>query len=301
MFNTPKLDAQSNNYEGIKTWETKESPVDLGYRLEEGWLKLPGKIKEIIPSAVYVDSNQLIHILNRGTNNNPSIITVNNNGEFVSQIVLKGFKSPHYLTKDKDGNWWVSDSKSHQINKINEKGEIVFSFGEFGVSGWDENHFNRPTDIDFLNDGRILISDGYQNQRIAIFYSNLKYLGEWGKKGTAPGEFVLPHALTLGTDGLIYLSDRDGWRVQVFNAKGEVLSVWPHIGKIYEIVEAPGNCFFCLDGVTGRITKVNSTGEILGFFGTSEVLDKAHGFGVTAEGDIIVATTAGRLEKYSKK
>ncbi len=287
-------------YGEIKTWEVNESPTDLGFRHVPGWLKIPDNIKCTVPSAIAIDSEERIYILDRG-DSIPSLICVNNNGEFLFQKLLKGFVSPHYLFQDKSGYWWISDTGTHQVNKINDEGQIIFSLGEKGESGWNETHFNKPTDIDFLSDGKCLISDGYGNQRVALFDSVFNYTGEWGEKGTEPGSFVLPHAITIGSDAKIYVSDRDGWRVQVFDSNGDVLAVWPHIGKIYDIIEAEDHSFFCLDGITGRITKVTNKGEVIGFFGSHNLLEKAHGFAMTAKGDIIVATTAGKVVMYKKK
>ncbi len=288
----------TKKYEGIKTWELKKSSVDWGYRLVQDWLQLPENIKDLVPSDIAFDKAGSICILNRG-NGKPSLIYVNNKGEFLRQVMLKGFKNVHYLKLDKDGNWWITDTGTHQINKINTAGEIIFSIGEKDVSGWDSKHYNKPTDIDFLPDGTCLISDGYGNQRIARLDANFKYIGEWGAKGSEPGKFVLPHEITIGTDGNVYISDRDAWRVQVFNTKGEVIAVWPHIGKIYDLLESKDNHFFCLDGVNGRITKVNQDGEIIGFFEDKELLVKAHGFVMNSDGDLIVATTAGKVLNFS--
>lgn len=286
-------------YEGVKTWELEKSPLDLGYRLVPNWLQLPENIADLIPSDIAFDKAGNICILNRG-NGNPSLIYVNNKGGFLRQVMLKGFKNVHYLKLDDDGSWWITDTGTHQINKINAAGEIIFSIGEKNVSGWDAKHYNKPTDIDFLHDGTCLVSDGYGNQRAALLNSDFEYIGEWGAKGSEPGKFVLPHEITIGADGNVYISDRDAWRVQIFNAKGELIAVWPHIGKIYDLLETPDHHFFCLDGVNGRITKVNQQGEIIGFFGDKELLDKAHGFAMGADTDLIVVTTAGKVLKFSK-
>ena len=287
-------------FEGIKTWETTNSPSNPGYEHIPNWLKLPTTISEIVPSGITIDSKGNIYILDRG-DSIPSIICVNNEGELLFQRKIKEFGGSHFIYCDKDDNFWVSDTKNHQIYKLNSSFKIVFTMGEMGVSGDDKTHFNKPTDVEFLTDGSCLISDGYGNHRIMKLNSDFKYQEEWGVEGTKPGEFVLPHCLTLGSDGRVYVADRDAWRVQIFNQQGKLLEVWPHIGRIFDLAETPDKHFVCLDGTTPRITEVNEQGKVIGFFGEGDLLKGAHGLVVTPDGSIIVALTTGRVEKFSKK
>ena len=64
---------------------------------------------------------------------------------------------------------------------------------------WDEGHvsqasttFNLPTDIGFAVNGDLYVTDGYGGARVVKFSRDGKYLFEWGKRGTGPGEFGLP-------------------------------------------------------------------------------------------------------------
>ncbi len=287
-------------HEGEKVWETQTSPSDIGYNHVANWLKLPADFAKLKPSDICIDSKGNIYILDRGVDAVPSIICVNEAGEFLFQWKEAAFGLPHFIHCDKDDNFWVSDTKNHQLYKLNQSGEIVFTIGEKGVPGNDKTHFNKPTDIDFLDDDSHLISDGYGNQRVMKLNTNFEYMEEWGVKGTNPGEFVLPHALTLGSDNRIYVADRDAWRVQIFNKQGKVLEVWPHIGRIFDLAETPDKHFVCLDGETGRITKVNNKGDVIGFIGNGDLLVGAHGMAVTADGSIIVALTTGKVEKFKK-
>jgi peptidylamidoglycolate lyase len=48
----------------------------------------------------------------------------------------------------------------------NDGKELLFTLGELGLPGNDENHFTRPTDIAWLPDGTFFVSDGYINTRV---------------------------------------------------------------------------------------------------------------------------------------
>ncbi len=287
-------------HEGERVWETAISPTKFGYKHVENWLKLPSTITKIVPSGITSDSKNNIYILERG-DSIPSIICVNMQGEFLFQWQIKEFAVPHFIHCDKDDNFWVTDTKNHQIYKLDKAGKIIFTLGEKDVPGNDKTHFNKPTDIDFIGDGKWLISDGYGNQRVMKLDTDFNYIEEWGVKGTKPGEFVLPHAITLGSDGRIYVADRDAWRVQIFSTDGKVLEVWPHIGRIFDLAETPDKNFVCLDGETARITEVNNKGEVIGFFGEGDLLKSAHGIHVCNDGSILVALTNGRVEKFAKQ
>ena len=53
----------------------------------------------------------------------------------------------------------------------------------------------------FRAQGRVYVSDGYGNSRVVKISPDGKYLLEWGKKGTAPGEFDIPHSIAVDSKG----------------------------------------------------------------------------------------------------
>ena len=46
-------------------------------------------------------------------------------------------------------------------------------------------------------------------------------LGRWGEKGTGPGQFLLPHMLSVDSRGNVYVAEVDGKRMQKFAARKE--------------------------------------------------------------------------------
>jgi hypothetical protein len=73
--------------------------------------------------------------------------------------------------------------------------------------------------------GSVYISDGYGNHRVVVFNSKGQYLRQWGSAGTGPGQFYPtggghPHCVVLGNDGLVYVCDRQGNRIEVFDRIG---------------------------------------------------------------------------------
>jgi peptidylamidoglycolate lyase len=141
-------------------------------------------------------------------------------GDLIKYWGENEFIMPHGLSVDKEDNIWVTDVGAHQIKKFSGNGELLLSIGKRGVSGNDEITFDRPTDIGFDKSGNFYVSDGYINSRIVKYSKDGVYLKEWGTKGEKPGEFDLPHGITIDNNDNIFVADRSNSRIQVFDING---------------------------------------------------------------------------------
>src|SRR4030095_10908488 len=129
---------------------------------------------------------------------------------------------------DPEKHIWIIDRTSQQVMKFTHDGKmLVMALGERGVAGTDEKHFGRPSGIAFLPNGSFYVSDGYDNRRIVKFDKNGRFLLQWGSEGSAPGQFGLPHSVSLDAQGRVYVADRMNDRVQVFDQNGKFLDQWP--------------------------------------------------------------------------
>ena len=138
------------------------------------------------------------------------------------------FTSPHGLRIDPAGNVWITDVGSQQVIKFTQKGELLLTLGKKGQAGATRDTFNKPTDIAFARNGDFYVSDGYGNTRIVKFSKDGRYLFEWGKPGRGPGEFNTPHSVQLDSKGVVYVSDRENNRIQIFTPEGKFLRMWTH-------------------------------------------------------------------------
>ena len=141
-------------------------------------------------------------------------------GDLIKYWGENEFIMPHGLSVDKEDNIWATDVGAHQIKKFSGNGELLLSIGKRGVSGNDEITFDRPTDIGFDKSGNFYVSDGYINSRIVKYSKDGVYLKEWGTKGEKPGEFDLPHGITIDNNDNIFVADRSNSRIQVFDING---------------------------------------------------------------------------------
>ncbi|MEO5579292.1 MAG: hypothetical protein ABIR58_01430 [Gemmatimonadaceae bacterium] len=52
------------------------------------------------------------------------------------------------------------------------------------------------------------VRDGYANTRVAKFSSTGQLQFQWGEKGSAPGQFDLPHGIGVDGEGRVFVADR---------------------------------------------------------------------------------------------
>jgi len=119
----------------------------------------------------------------------------------------------------------------------------------------------------------VYISDGYGNSRVAKFSGDGKFQFEWGRKGTGPGEFDLPHSVAVDKNGLVYVADRSNARIQVFDSNGKFLKMWKsaELGRPWTLAVGPDNRLYVVDGGDlkpappdrGQVLKLDLDGNIL--------------------------------------
>src|SRR5690606_24500650 len=94
---------------------------------------------------------------------------------------------PHFVAVspyDPEKHVWIVDDHKHVIHKFTNDGKtLVQSIGTYGELGADGTHFNRPTFMDWLPDGRFVVADGYNGTRVAMFDAEGNFIRDWGNKG----------------------------------------------------------------------------------------------------------------------
>lgn len=173
-----------------------------------------------------------------------------NTGEIIAEWGQNLFIMPHGLTVDDQDNIWLTDVGRHQVFKFTNEGVHLLTVGTDGVPGSDSSHFNLPTDIAVLPNGCFYVSDGYVNSRVVKFTSNGEFEFEWGTKGSGPGQFDLPHGITLDAEGRVYVADRSNQRVQIFDSLGTFITQWQSetLGRPYSVAIGKDGKAYVVDG-----------------------------------------------------
>ena len=230
-------------------------------------------------------------------------------GTFVREIGQEtyGLIFAHTVRVDRQDNIWVVDEGSNMIIKFDPSGRIVMTMGRKPEAlntiatvappppaaapagpvgaGLEGDNFNRPTDVAWDAAGNIFVSDGYGNSRIAKFDKNGRFLKSWGSRGTAPGQFNIPHTIAVDAKGLVYVGDRTNNRIQVFDNDGNYKTSFINVGapSAICITNGPTQYLFASNSNpstsmdNGEIYKMTLDGKILGKFGTAGKLLKEFG------------------------
>jgi sugar lactone lactonase YvrE len=201
------------------------------YRLTESWAQIPtnmngGKWGEVIGVKPGPDGS--IWVLHRcfnvvppgsatcvGRDTLPPIMKFDPSGKLLESFGQGLLAFPHGFHIDHDGNVWVTDAndkatvlgisangRGQQVFKLDPHGKVLMTLGKAGVAGKDRDTFDRPTDVAIGNNGDIFVTDGHgRNDRVVKFSKDGRYIKEWGKTGSGPGEFNQPHALDIDPQG----------------------------------------------------------------------------------------------------
>jgi len=297
------------------------------YRLEEGWAKQPmgrGNGSTIGLNVARDGKSMWIYDRCGGNSCEGSKIAPLNKydaqGRVVASIGAGLTNFPHGLFVDKDDNVWITDGrgtkgKGNTVLKLSPDGKVLLTLGTPGEAGNDEKHFNAPSDVAIAPNGDIFVADGHgdkTNARIVKFDKDGKFIKAWGKEGTAPGEFNVPHGLAFDSAGRLFVADRANSRIQIFDQDGKFLQEWKQFGRPSGIAIDKNDQIYVADSQsTDKVNpgfkqgiRVGSAkdGKVTSFIEESKYLGALEGVGVDDEGNVYAGyTNAQKLEKFGKK
>jgi hypothetical protein len=198
----------------------------LGYQVDPGWPQRPAEIRWRYCTGVAVDKQDRVWMLNEIE---PQVQIYTKEGEFVDAWRKLGFRSPHSLRIDPQGNVWIADYSRHIVRKYSPQGKLLLTLGTLDQAGDDPAHFNSPTDTAIGPRGDVFVTDGYGNNRIVHFDPAGKFVKAWGKLGVGAGELSQPHSIVIDSQGRLYVGERNNCRIQVFDQEGRSLAEWRNL------------------------------------------------------------------------
>jgi sugar lactone lactonase YvrE len=159
---------------------------------------------------------------------------------------------PERLNVDCEGNYWITGQRDGMLQKYTPGGELLLQIGTRGrfdssdgtIKGMALNsasdRFFQPTAV-AVDPGNldIYVTDGYGNRRVAVFDKAGTYLRQWGRQATAeeaeagaPHVFAnVVHDVVIANNGLLYICDRWGNRIHVYEKDGTfVRNIWVGTG-----------------------------------------------------------------------
>ncbi|MCX6590455.1 MAG: peptidyl-alpha-hydroxyglycine alpha-amidating lyase family protein [Acidobacteria bacterium] len=297
----PKLDAQTDQLRQV----INRAPRSLLKRTElalrppkPGW-----EVGMISSVAVSAGPKPTIYLLQRGLVADP-VIAIDETGRVLRSWGAGLFQIPHSIRLDPQGYVWTVDAASSNIYKFSPDGKLLQTISVGGQPVKAGTKFVGTADIAFGPNGHLYIADGYGNARILEYSTTGERLREWGKHGTGPGEFNLPHGIAVDPQGVIYVADRENGRIQRFDLNGKYLGEWPELGKTFSITFHKGYLFIgtqprnapntspgwlmSIDPRTGQINwQVESTGQ--------------HSVALNDQGELLNGSAPNRLVYFRRK
>jgi sugar lactone lactonase YvrE len=246
----------------------------------------------------------------------------------------------HGCFVDRENNVWITGNGDGIIQKWTHDGKLLMQIGKRGVfdssDGTSRGKNLNASPTQFFNpagvvidpgNGDVYVADGYGNRRVAVFDRQGKFLRQWGHQATkeeteggVAGAFAqIVHCIALGNDGLLYVCDRQGDRVQVFDKMGNFKrNIWIRTGtptlpdprgtvwwiafsrdpeqKFMYVMNGRNEQVHILDHATGKIlSSFGRPGHMLGNF------THGHAVAVDSKGNLYIAETdtGRRIQKFS--
>jgi DNA-binding beta-propeller fold protein YncE len=244
-------------------------------------------------SWVDVDRKGNIYLLQRGEKADP-VVVVDRQGRVLRSWGKGLYKIPHSIRIDPAGNVWTVDADSSTVLKFTPGGKELLRIEVGEQPAGRRNRFVGTSDIAFGPHGRLFITDGYGNARVLEYTPDGKRVRQWGAAGSGPGQFRLPHGITIDRDNIIYVADRENGRVQKFDLDGKYLGEWP-LGRTYSVRATGGAIWATMQPIDtpvpspGWIVKLDrKTGKVLG----SVESNGLHSVTVTNHGEILTGVTS---------
>ena len=129
-----------------------------------------------------------------------------------------------------------------------------------------------PTDVAVAPDGRIYVVDG-NNDRVAVYNPDGKFLATIGKQGTADGELSAPIGIDVDANGNVYVADSGNDRLQVFNSAGKFIRQIPvrekhrHIKPIDVAVDNANGILYVTGNTNHKVMLYTVKGKYRGAWG----------------------------------
>ena len=311
-------------------------PNDLPqpYRTTRDWGALPAGMKWPAVTAVESAPDGTIYVVARCFENactgrkEPAILKYDAQGTLLKAWGEGMFNFPHGATVDRDGNLWVTDARGangtgHQVFKFDPNGKVLMTLGKAGISGSGPDVFDQPTDVVVAPSGDIFVTDSHRNgknNRIVKLTKDGKFVKEWGKKGSGPGEISEPHTIAMDSRGRLFVGDRENNRIQIFDQDGKYITEWRQFGRPSGIYITRDDTIYVADSESGPDTgaheltgikkgiRIGSArdGSVRAFIEDMESTTAEHsgaeGVGVDASGNVYGAVVRRQmLERHVRK
>ena len=261
------------------------------YRIDPAFGKLPDGLKWGLTAGMAIDADDHVYAFTRAE---PPLIVLDQKGTVLRTWGAQMFGSPHGIRVDRFGYLWMTDwrtrdGKGQQVFKYDRDLRLIMTLGKAGIAGEGPDTFNGPTDVAVAPNGDVFVADGHFNARIVKFSKDGTFLKTWGRKGTGPGEFDVPHTMAFDSRGRLLVGDRSNKRIQIFDQDGTYIDQWTQFGSPSGIFITPDDTIYVVDYNDKEAMFIGSAKDGSIRYKITDTL--AEGVAVGADGSIYVGET----------
>ena len=290
----------------------QEGPA-LDYTSVPNGLTFPDGTAMGLPGDLEFDSRGHLWVISRpgAQFNTQPVVEFDENGKYLRSFGQGLFGNrPHGIHLDSEGNIWISDGSSHTVVKLSPQGETLLTLGTKGQAGdWNEaagtKLLREPNDVVFGRNGDVFLVQGHTpgangDPRVLKFDKTGKFIKSWGGKGTEQGKFQVAHGIAIDAKGLLWVTDRENSRIQIFDQDGTFVRQVKYAGLPCSLL-IRNNGITMVNGFTGQILELDLEGKVLGVYGKMGEFGEAHNVSVNPKGEIFVGDVTKGILKFVKK
>jgi sugar lactone lactonase YvrE len=319
------------------------------YKVDASWPRLPQRWILGGLGGVCVDRQDHVFMLNR----QDQILDNDLNAGHVAPLVIEfdpagnmvnSWGDPNILDTrlhscffDKDNNVWIAAAPSGMVQKFTHDGKkLLMQIGKKGVFDSSDGtlkgkalnsnapvFFGPASLYEDPRNGDLYVADGESggwNRRIIVLDKEGRFLRQWQPEGM---ETV--HCMVVAEDGLVYVCNRGGDKIQIYDKQGKALKTFNVPWKQYTpspdgkrrtvggsavalaLSQDPGQKLMYLINQSNAQVEIieRETGKILTSVGDGigsypGQFDQLHGIAVDSKGNIYVAENRGkRIQKFT--
>src|SRR5580765_945094 len=152
-------------------------------------------------------------------------------GTYISKFGSSGstdgkLNVPYSAQHDASDNIYIADRENNRIQKFNSSGVYVSK-----ITTVNGKALNAPEDVTFdRSNGDIYILDTGNNRCVKLNSAHT-FILQWGKKGSANGQFNHPHSINTDSSGNVYISCGNQPYIQKFTKDGVFIKKWGSEGS----------------------------------------------------------------------
>ena len=138
---------------------------------------------------------------------------------------------PRGITVDTNGHVYVADTGNKRIVVFDSDGNLL---AQFGSEGYDVGKFSEPVDVKLDTQGNVYVTDTW-NQRVQVFSQSpdgktFTPLRQWAINGWKSQSLENKPFISIASDGHVFVTDPEGYRVLEFNPDGTFVQTWGNFG-----------------------------------------------------------------------